>query len=159
MRLKPDVTVAAIAEQGGRFLIVEERVGRRIVLNQPAGHVEEGETLLTAVVRETFEETAWRFTPEAVVGVYLWTNPTNGRSFLRVAFCGTVRDHDRAQPLDHGILRTHWFTRAQLLGYEARLRSPMVLRCADDFLAGIRFSLDVIQQLPFEDVGARAALV
>jgi 8-oxo-dGTP pyrophosphatase MutT (NUDIX family) len=159
MRLKPDVTVAAIAEQGGRFLIVEERVGRRIVLNQPAGHVEEGETLLTAVVRETLEETAWRFTPEAVVGVYLWTNPANGRSFLRVAFCGTVRDHDRAQPLDHGILRTHWFTRAQLLGHAARLRSPMVLRCVDDFLAGNRFSLDLIQQLPFEEVQARAALV
>ena len=157
--LTPELTVAAVVERQGRFLVVEERVARRLVFNQPAGHVEEGEGLIEAVVREVREETAWGFTPDAVVGVYLWRHPENRRSYLRVAFCGEVHDHDPAQPLDTGILRTHWVTRAQLLGQRARLRTPMVLRCVDDFLAGARFPLDLVQQLPLEEVRSRAVSV
>ena len=100
MGSRPDVTVAAIAETGGRFLVVEERINRRLLFNQPAGHVEPGETLLAAVVREAREETAWRFEPQALLGVYLWHNPTSRREILRFAFTGCVRDHDPAQRLD-----------------------------------------------------------
>jgi 8-oxo-dGTP pyrophosphatase MutT (NUDIX family) len=141
----PDVTVAALAERQGRFLLVEERIARRLVFNQPAGHVERGETLLQAVARETREETAWRFTSEAFLGAYLWRHPGTGRASLRFAFIGSVADFDAQQPLDHGILRTHWLTRGQLLEREARLRSPLVLRCIDDYLAG--------QRRPLADVG------
>lgn len=157
--LTPELTVAAVVERHGRFLIVEERVARRIVFNQPAGHVEAGEALIDAVTREVREETAWRFGPQAVVGVYLWTSPGTQRSYLRVAFCGRVDDHDPHLPLDHGIVRTHWFKREQLLGHASRLRSPMVLRCVDDYLAGTRFPLDLVQHLPLEEVQSRAVPV
>jgi 8-oxo-dGTP pyrophosphatase MutT (NUDIX family) len=145
MPLPPDVTVAALAERQGRFLLVEERIARRLVFNQPAGHVERGETLLEAVARETREETAWRFNSEAFLGAYLWRHPGSGRASLRFAFIGQVTDHDALQPLDHGILRTHWLTRAQLMLRQTRLRSPLVLRCIDDYLAG--------QRRPLQDVG------
>ncbi|HEU4530918.1 MAG TPA: NUDIX hydrolase [Steroidobacteraceae bacterium] len=157
--LKPELTVAAVIERQGRFLVVEERVARRLVFNQPAGHVEQGEALIDAAIREVREETAWGFEPQAVVGIYLWSHPQSQRAYLRVAFCGTVSDHDPSQPLDTGILRTHWFTRAQLLGHEPRLRTPMVLRCVDDFLAGARLPLDLVQQVPLEDVRSRAISV
>ena len=108
--LAPEVTVAAIAEDAGRFLLVEERIKQRRVFNQPAGHGERGETLLAAVVREAREESAWRFVPRALVGIYLWRNPATRRPILRFAFAGTVCEHDPAQPLDRGILTTHWLT-------------------------------------------------
>src|SRR5215469_1227123 len=107
MARSPDITVAAVTESDGRFLVVEERINRRLVFNQPAGHVERGETLLTAVVREVREETAWGFEPNALIGVYLWRNPTSGRSYMRFAFTGRVMDHDAAQRLDRGIVGTH----------------------------------------------------
>ena len=144
MRWNPEVTVAAIAQQDGRFLMVEERIDGRLVLNQPAGHLEDRETLIEAVVRETREETAWRFHPEALVGTYLWRNPDNERSYLRFAFCGTVDDHQPKLPLDIGIVRAVWMTHEQLLAQPARLRSPMVLRCLDDFLRGSRQPLDTV---------------
>src|SRR5882672_10221362 len=99
MRWNPEVTVAAIVEREGRFLMVEERIRGRLVLNQPAGHLEDRETLLEAVVRETREETAWRLTPQALVGTYLWRSPDE-RTFLRFAFCGVVDDHRPTEPLD-----------------------------------------------------------
>jgi 8-oxo-dGTP pyrophosphatase MutT (NUDIX family) len=147
MPLLPDVTVAALAERRGRFLLVEERIARRLVFNQPAGHVERGETLLEAVARETREETAWRFIGEAFLGAYLWRHPGTGRASLRFAFIGSVADHDAHQPLDHGILRTHWLTRGQLLEQRSRLRSPLVLRCIDDYLAGRRAPLADVANL------------
>src|SRR5262245_62544111 len=115
MSWKPELTVAAVVERQGRFLMVEERVARRLVFNQLAGHVEEGEDLLDAVVRETLEETAWEFQPQAIVGIYLWKNPGNGRSFLRVAYSGIARQHDSERRLEPAILRAHWLTRDQLL--------------------------------------------
>ena len=151
MRWNPEVTVAAIVEIDGRFLMVEERTGGRLVLNQPAGHLEDRETLLEAVVRETREETAWRFHPEALVGVYLWRSPVTERSFLRFAFCGTVDDHQPKLPLDEGIVRTLWMPYEQLLAQPARLRSPLVLRCLDDFRRGSRQLLESVASVGLED--------
>jgi len=150
MPQKPDVTVAAVAEDTGRFLVVEERINHQLVLNQPAGHVERGETLLEAVVREAREETAWRFVPQALMGAYLWRNPANGRCTLRFAFSGTVRDHKPDQPLDTGIVTTHWLTRAELQECEPRLRSPLVLRCVDDYLRGVRIPLEQVASLDLQ---------
>jgi len=162
MGRKPDVTVAAIAERDGRFLLVEERINRRLLFNQPAGHVERGETLLAAVVRETREETAWRFDPQALLGIYLWRNPNTGRDILRFAFTGPVADHDAAQRLDRGIIGTHWLTRDELAARQERLRSPLVLRCVHDYLAGQRHALAGIAQLDLERaaaLGQKAAAV
>ncbi len=150
MSCNPEVTVAAVVERDGRFLMVEERIAGRLVLNQPAGHLEDAETLLDAVIRETREETAWRLLPQALIGVYLWRNPDDGRSFLRFAFCGTVDDHQAAQPLDTGIQRALWLNRAQLLAQAGRLRSPLVMRCLDDYLLGRRQPLETVASLGLE---------
>jgi 8-oxo-dGTP pyrophosphatase MutT (NUDIX family) len=146
----PEVTVAAIVERDGRFLMVEERSAGRLVLNQPAGHLEDRETLIDAVIRETREETAWRLTPAALIGTYLWRNPENERTFLRFAFCGSVDDHQPGQPLDTGILRAVWMSHDQLLAQPGRLRSPLVLRCLDDYLRGMRQPLDSVAALSLE---------
>jgi len=150
VRWNPEVTVAAIVERDGRFLMVEERISGRLVLNQPAGHLEDGETLLEAVIRETREETAWRLAPQALVGTYLWRNPENGRSFLRFTFCGSVDDHHAEQKLDTGIVRAVWLSHEQLLAQPGRLRSPLVLRCLDDYLRGARHPLDSVATLSLE---------
>jgi len=150
MRWNPDVTVAAVVMRDGRFLVVEERISGRLVLNQPAGHLEEHETLLEAVIRETREETAWRFEPRALVGTYLWRNPVDGRGFLRFAFHGEVDDHRAQQPLDKGIVRSLWLSPAELHSQPARLRSPLVMRCIDDFLLGKRQPLDSVACLDLE---------
>jgi 8-oxo-dGTP pyrophosphatase MutT (NUDIX family) len=150
MARTPDITVAAVTETDGRFLVVEERINRRLVFNQPAGHVEHGETLLAAVVREVREETAWAFVPQALLGVYMWRNPSSGRSYMRFAFTGRVMNHDAAQPLDRGIVRTHWLSREDLQEREPRLRSPLVLRCIEDYLGGTRLPLEPIANLDLQ---------
>lgn len=150
----PDVTVAAVAHTAGRFLCVEERINHRLVFNQPAGHVEPGESLLAAVVREVQEETAWRFEPQALLGVYLWRRPTARRPTLRFAFIGEVRDHDATQPLDRGIVRTHWLSQTELQEREGRLRSPLVLRCVADYLAGEQRPLQGVAQLDLQSAAA-----
>jgi len=147
MACTPDITVAAVTESDGRFLVVEERINRLLVFNQPAGHVEQGETLLAALVREVREETAWGFRPLALIGAYLWRNPASGRSTMRFAFTGAVMDHDAAQPLDRGIVRTHWLSHKDLREREPRLRSPLVLRCIEDYLGGTRLPLDSVARL------------
>ena len=147
MPFRPDVTVAAIVERDGRFLMVEERAARRVVLNQPAGHLERDEDLLDAVVRETLEETGYLLTPEAVTGVYLWPHPTVDRTFLRVAFCGSASGPDPARSLDRCIVRVCWLTREQLAARPNALRSPLVLRCIDDYLAGARHPLSLLTSL------------
>jgi 8-oxo-dGTP pyrophosphatase MutT (NUDIX family) len=154
---KPDVTVAAVAERHGRFLLVEERASGRIVVNQPAGHLEDGESLVEAVVRETLEETAWGFRPEAVVGVYLWRPAPQGRSFLRVTFSGELLTHDPSRRLDRGIIRTRWLGRSELLAPGVRLRSPLVLQCVDDYLAGVRHPLSLISHLVAEPAALAAS--
>jgi 8-oxo-dGTP pyrophosphatase MutT (NUDIX family) len=140
---KPDVTVAAIIERSGRFLLVEERIRGRLVLNQPAGHLEDGEALFDAVIRETLEETAWQFTPEALLGVYQWRS-ARGHTTLRFAFTGSVHGYDAARPLDPPIVTTHWLAREEIVQRAARLRTPLVLRCVEDYLAGRRLPLDVL---------------
>jgi 8-oxo-dGTP pyrophosphatase MutT (NUDIX family) len=144
---KPDVTVAAVAERDGKFLLVEERAGGRLVLNQPAGHLEDGESFLDAVVRETFEESGWRFRPESIVGIYLWRPDASGRSFLRVAFSGTLDGCESPRPPDRAILRVRWLSHAQLADPVLRLRSPLVLRCVEDYVAGTRYPCSLINHL------------
>lgn len=147
MSWRPDLTVAAVVERNGRFLCVEERVGPRMVFNQPAGHVERGERIIDAAIRETLEETAWTFVPHALLGVYMWDAPDRQRSFMRVAFVGEVDGHDPDRKLDRGIARALWLTRDELIARSERLRSPMVLKCVDDFLAHKRYPLELLQQM------------
>ena len=140
------LTVAAVIERQGRFPVVEEpdKVTGLPVLNQPAGHVEPGESLLDAVRREVREETGLAFTPEAIVGLYP-LKAANGSDYFRVCFTGTVPDDAEAIPEDPDILRCHWLTRAEL--GTASLRSGWVLRCLDDALAGRRFPLDLVAEI------------
>ena len=145
MTWTPRVTVAAVIERNGRFLMVEEESDGKAVFNQPAGHLDPGESPVQAAIRETLEETAWHFQPVAVVSVYLWTYRVTGVSYFRVAFCGDCTGHEPDRPLDHGILRAVWLTREELP--KERLRSPMVLRTLDDYLAGRRYPLDLIAYL------------
>jgi 8-oxo-dGTP pyrophosphatase MutT (NUDIX family) len=159
MSFKPEVTVAAIVERDAAFLVVEERIAGRLVLNQPAGHLEDRETLLEAVVRETREETAWRLTPDAFIGTYLWRHPLTGRTTLRFAFSGRVDSHDPRQRLDTGIVRALWMTAAELTQQASRLRSPLVLRCIEDYFAGRRQSLDSVAYLGLEEAVTVDAVV
>jgi 8-oxo-dGTP pyrophosphatase MutT (NUDIX family) len=157
MTWRPDLTVAAIVQRDdGRFLVVEERIGTALVFNQPAGHVEDGETIPEAVIRETLEETAWQFVPQHLVGLYLWRNPLNNRSILRVAFCGQVRTHDPARKLDRGILAAHWMSREALAAQPSRLRSPLVMQCIEDYLAGRRFDLAALNHMAVQPVAQSA---
>jgi 8-oxo-dGTP pyrophosphatase MutT (NUDIX family) len=159
MARTPDITVAAVTETDGRFLVVEERINRRLVFNQPAGHVERGETLLDAVIREVREETAWGFEPKLLLGVYLWRNPASGRATMRFAFTGTVMDHHAQQPLDRGIVCTHWLSKADLMQREPQLRSPLVLRCVEDYLGGTRMPLESVARLDLQSAPSFTAAV
>jgi 8-oxo-dGTP pyrophosphatase MutT (NUDIX family) len=142
------VTVAAIIERDdGRFLLIEEETSDGIRLNQPAGHLDPFESLEQAVIREAMEETAHEFIPEALVGMYMSRYHSKSRgtdvTYLRFTFCGKPgKQYD--QPLDHGILRTLWMTRDELAACQERHRSPTVLKCVDDYLAGKRTSLDLL---------------
>lgn len=144
---KPHITVAAIVERAGRFLMVEEDVEGSIVFNQPAGHLEEGETLTEAVTRETLEESGRRFVPEALIGVYSWTNPSNGITYMRFAFTGSCSERDPAHKLDEGIIGTVWMTRDELLAQSNKLRSPLVIRTIDDYLSGRRYHLNLLHMI------------
>jgi 8-oxo-dGTP pyrophosphatase MutT (NUDIX family) len=155
----PELTVAAIVEQNSRFLMVEELVYGEKVINQPAGHVEPGESFMQAVIREMLEETAWHFEPEALTGIYLWQHPDKPHPFLRVSFCGRCVNHESGRELDDGILRTLWLSKNELGGGARRLRSPMVLRCIDDYLGGIRLPCNTIQNLTTEEIAQRATII
>jgi 8-oxo-dGTP pyrophosphatase MutT (NUDIX family) len=158
MPSKIDVTVAAVVESERRFLLVEECVNGSTVFNQPAGHLEPGETLLEAVVRETLEETGYGFRPRCLIGVYLWQHPETARSFLRVAFTGSAVAPRSTPRLDEGIVAVHWKSRDELLRHELCARSPMVLQCIDDYLAGTRYPLEaLVHVLPTMDELAKRA--
>ncbi len=147
-RWSPSVTVAAIVESQGRYLLVEEHTPEGLKLNNPAGHLDAAESLLQAVRREALEETARVFTPEALVGVYLsrFQRPATGEdvTFLRFAFCGTVGEPAPGRALDDGIVQTLWLTPDDIRAAAPRLRSPLVLRSVEDHLAGRRFPLDTL---------------
>lgn len=147
MTFKPHLTVAAVIEQQGRFLMVEEKVDGQLVLNQPAGHVEAGESFLEAVVRETLEETAYSFQPEAVTGIYRWQHPGNGITFVRHAFTGNVSQPDVTRELDAGIVQAVWLTPEELTAQPERLRSPLVMKTIEDYLQGKRFDLNLYTEL------------
>ncbi len=143
----PHLTVAAVIEEAGKFLLVEERSEGKVVLNQPAGHVEEEETILQAVVRETLEESGRHFQPEAISGLYRWRSPENGYTYLRLAFCGAHGERNRDLALDTDIIDTHWLSLDELHERETQLRSPLVMRCIEDYLAGKRYPLQLVEEL------------
>lgn len=144
---KPNVVVAAIVERDGKFLLVEEEADGLVVLNQPAGHLDEGETLIDAVIRETLEETAWHIEPTALLGVYRWRHPTNSTTYLRFAFVARALHEEHGRVLDHGCLRALWLTPEEIRAERARHRSPQVERCLDDYLAGTCYPLDLLKEI------------
>ena len=151
-RWKTSVTVAAIVECDGRYLLVEEHTPAGLMLNNPAGHLDPGESPVEGVIREALEETARRFLPEALVGVYLSraqrADPPSDVTFVRMAFCGTVSEPLPGRQLDPEIVRTLWLTRDELRGCLPRHRSPLLMRCVDDHAAGRRYPLETIYSDP-----------
>jgi 8-oxo-dGTP pyrophosphatase MutT (NUDIX family) len=145
---QPDVTVATVVVRDGAFLIVEEEVSGRRVLNQPAGHLEPDESLVAAGVRETLEESGWDVVPTALIGLYQWKSPVDGRHFLRVALAADPVRHHPGRSLDEGILRAFWMTPRELQAAEGRHRSPLVMRAVQDYLAGSRHPLSVLTHFP-----------
>lgn len=144
---KPHTTVAAVIEQDGKFLLVEEETAEGIRYNQPAGHLEEGESLFAAVIRETYEETAHHFEPQHLLGIYHWRHPTKDLTYLRFAFTGNVTGFDADRELDDGIIRAVWMTLEQIRGTQDVHRSPQVLTSVEHYLAGQRFPLSVVHHL------------
>ena len=150
---QPDVTVACVVVRDGRLLVVEEQVRGRVVLNQPAGHLEPDESLLDAARRETLEETGWHVEPTAFIGAYQWKSPDevrpdgNGRHYLRMAFAAEPLRHEPTRALDEGIVQALWLTPAELDAQRGRHRSPLVWRAVEDFLGGRRHPLDALTQV------------
>ena len=142
---KPHVTVAAVVQRDGKFLLVEEETDVGLAFNQPAGHLEEGEALVDAVVRETLEETAYHFKPTHLLGIYHWQHPTKeDTTYLRFAFAGELRGYEAGRRLDDGIVGARWLTLDEVKATQARHRSPLVLRCIEDLLAGRKYPLDLL---------------
>ena len=149
---KPSVTVAAVVERNGRFLFVEEETPEGVRLNQPAGHLDPGETPLDGAIRETLEETACLFTPTALLGIYMVrsrsTRDAGPVTYLRFAFTGTVGEAEPGRALDHGILGTLWLTADEIRARQAEHRSPLLMKCVDDYLAGQRYPLSLVYAHP-----------
>jgi 8-oxo-dGTP pyrophosphatase MutT (NUDIX family) len=145
-RRLPSVTVAAVIERDGRFLFVEELQEGRRVLNQPAGHLDPGETLVAACAREVMEETAHRFEPQGLVGVYRWFYAPREVTFIRFCFYGNPGEQDKGRTLDKEILELHWLDVDELRARAQQHRSPLVQQCVDDYLAGRRFPLDIFSK-------------
>ena len=148
VRWKPNVTVAALIERDGRFLLVEEETSDGLLLNNPAGHLDPGESPLEGVIRETLEETARAFTPEGFVGLYMSrfrrTRTGEDITYLRLAFCGSVGEADPNLQLDEGIVRTVWMTPDEIRACRERHRSPLLLECLESYLAGQRYPLEIL---------------
>ena len=141
---KPNVTVAAIIERDGKFLLVEEETDEGVRFNQPAGHLECNESLTDAVIREALEETGYTFAPKFVVGVYNWRHPGKDVTYLRFAFGGEITGHDATRQLDAGILGARWLSLDEVRANAGQHRSPLILRCIEDWQAGKRYPLDLI---------------
>ncbi len=151
-RWKPSVTVAAIIERGGKFMLIEEQTSEGLKLNNPAGHLDPGESLIGACAREALEETTHRFSPTALVGVYMsrLQRAATGEdiTYLRFAFCGELGEPQAGATLDVGIVRTLWMTPDEVRASTLRHRSPLVLRCMEDYLAGQRLPLPLLYTDP-----------
>ncbi len=143
----PHVTVAAMIEREGRFLFIEEEDEGVPVFNQPAGHWEPGETLVEASIREALEESACRFVPRHLVGIYGWKHQAADITYLRFAYCGDIEGFDEGRTLDKGILRAVWMSADELRAQGDRLRSPLVTRCVEDYVAGRRYPLDMVEHV------------
>ena len=141
---KPNVTVASVLEREGRFLLVEEETDYGVCYNQPAGHLECGESLIDAVIRETLEETAYTVNPQYLVGVYNCRNEARDVTYLRFAFGGEISAHDPERQLDTGILAAHWLTVDEIRALQTQHRSPLVMRCIEDWQAGRRYPLELL---------------
>ncbi|MBT2325943.1 NUDIX hydrolase [Variovorax paradoxus] len=146
LRWKPNVTVAAVIEQDGRFLIVEEDAADGLRLNTPAGHLDPGESPAEGCARETLEETAHHFTPTALIGIYMarQRGADEDLTYMRFAFAGTLGAFEKDRALDEGIVRTLWMTADELRASRARHRSPLLMQCVDDYLAGQRHPLELV---------------
>jgi 8-oxo-dGTP pyrophosphatase MutT (NUDIX family) len=149
MRWKANVTVAAVIEKDNRFLMIEEESDDEIVINQPAGHLEKDESIIAAVKREVQEETAWEFQPSSIVGIYLYPSTNNDITYLRICFSGQCVNHKPEQKLDEGIIQAMWLSKEELEAKSANLRSPLVMQCIDDYLAGEQYSLELLHH--YED--------
>ncbi len=145
MTWKPNVTVAAVVQRDNKFLLVEEETDAGLAFNQPAGHLEENESLLQAVVREVLEETAYHFEPTGLVGIYQWTHPVKGITYLRFAFSGELTGYEAGRPLDTGIVAARWLSFDEVKSTQNRHRSPLILQCVEDLIAGQSFSLELIR--------------
>ncbi|MDE2585395.1 MAG: NUDIX hydrolase [Betaproteobacteria bacterium] len=145
---KPNVTVAAVVERDGRFLLVEEETDDGLRFNQPAGHLDEGESLVAACAREALEETAHHFRPTALVGIYQWPRPAGDITYLRFAFTGEITGFDPERKLDTGIVGARWLTLDEVRTSRERHRSPLILQCIEDYLAGKRYPLELITHYP-----------
>jgi ADP-ribose pyrophosphatase YjhB (NUDIX family) len=145
---RPRVTVACVVAVGDRFLMVEEAVNGRIAYNQPAGHLDDGESLTAAAVRETLEETGWTVELQHLIGVHQWRSTEHGEAVVRFSFAARAISHAPDRPLDTDIRRALWLTRAEIAALGDRLRSPMVLLSIDAWLAGRRLPLDTLSYLP-----------
>src|SRR5687767_7345436 len=147
-RWRPSVTVAAVIERDGRFLMIEEETSEGLRINNPAGHLDPGETPAEGCAREALEETTWSFTPTALLGVYIsrFQRSTTGEdiTYLRFAFTGELGAPVAGRTLDHGIVRTMWMSADELRATADRHRSPLVLRCLEDYLAGVRYPLSAV---------------
>ncbi len=141
---RPHVVVATVVERNGRWLFVEECIDGRTVINQPAGHLDPGETLPAAAARETLEETGWTVRIDHLIGIYLLASEIPGKTFLRFCFAGSALSHDPLRKLDKEIIQPHWFNREELAARGPALRSPLVLRAVDDYLAGQRYPLTML---------------
>ncbi len=138
------MTVACVVEREGRFLLVEELIHGDRLVNQPAGHLEPGESLVDAAVRETLEETGWHVRPTGLIGVYQWVSPDSREQYLRIAFAASAEAHDPSLSLDAGILRAIWLRAEEIDGVHHRPRSPMVLRNIEDSLRRPALPLDAL---------------
>jgi 8-oxo-dGTP pyrophosphatase MutT (NUDIX family) len=144
---RPAVTVATVVASQGRFLFVEERVQGRLVINQPAGHLDPGESLVEAAVRETLEETAWHVRVDYLVGVHQWCNPVDQAEVVRFTFAAEPLGHEPGRALDEGIERALWLDLAGLEAARDRWRSPLVERSVRDFLGGARVPLHALSRI------------
>lgn len=145
---KPNVTVAAVVEQNGKFLLVEEQqpmeLGSVTLFNQPAGHLESGESILQGAIRETLEETGYTFVPQWLQGVYNWHASATDTTYLRFTFAGHVIDFDKNRELDTGIVRADWFSLEEIKELTHRHRSPLVMQCIQDYVAGKRYPMELL---------------